>query len=48
MSLQDTTSQIEVLEQHPKPKKFKIKTYKKLYKDELKRRKKVVINYKLK
>jgi hypothetical protein len=44
MSLQDTTSQIEVLEQQPEPKKFKIKNYKKLYKDELKRRKNAEIS----
>lgn len=43
MSSEQTTSQIEVVEQPAKPKKFKI-NYKQLYQDELKRRKNAEIS----
>ena len=39
MSLEQTISQIKVVEKQTKPKMLKIKNYKKLYQDELKRRK---------
>ena len=44
MSLEQTTSQIKVVEKQTKPKMLKIKNYKKLYQDELKRRKNAEIS----
>ena len=44
MSSEQTTSQIKVVEKQTKPKILKIKNYKKLYQDELKRRKNAEIS----